>query len=43
MLIGLAQFAVVWIWTAIYVQVANSRLDATAASLKLQLEEGGAA
>ncbi len=40
MLLGLAQFAVVWIWTAIYVKVANSRLDATANALKEQLEEG---
>lgn len=40
MLLGLAQFAVVWIWTAVYVKVANSKLDSTAAALREQLEEG---
>ncbi|MDO4784279.1 MAG: DUF485 domain-containing protein [Propionibacteriaceae bacterium] len=39
-LIGLAQFGVTWIWTAIYVKFANHRLDAAAADLKAQLEKG---
>lgn len=38
-LIGLAQFAVTWIWTAIYVRFANHRLDSAAAELKAQLEK----
>lgn len=38
--LGLAQFAVVWIWTALYVRFANNKLDAAAASLRARLEKG---
>nr|NLI50591.1 DUF485 domain-containing protein [Propionibacterium sp.] len=38
--LGLAQFAVVWIWTALYVRFANNRLDAAAAALRARLEKG---
>lgn len=38
MLLGLAQFAVTWIWTAIYVNFADKRLDPLANTLKTELE-----
>lgn len=38
--LGLLQFAVVWIWTALYVRFANNKLDAAAASLRERLEKG---
>ncbi len=41
--LGLTQFAVVWIWTALYVWFANNRLDAAAASLRERLEKGAVA
>ncbi len=40
MTIGLAQFAVTWIWTAAYVNFATKRLDPTSTALKAQLEKG---
>lgn len=40
---GLFQFAVVWVWTAIYVRYANRRLDPLAATLKQRLVDEGAA
>jgi uncharacterized membrane protein (DUF485 family) len=40
---GLFQFAVVWVWTAIYVRYANRRLDPLAAALKQRLVDEGAA
>lgn len=40
MTIGLAQFAVTWIWTALYVNFANKRLDPVSAALKAKLEGG---
>ena len=43
MAIGLAQFAVTWIWTAAYVNFATKRLDPTAAALRERLEKGAAA
>lgn len=43
LVIGLAQFAVTWIWTAAYVRFANHKLDAVAADLKNQLENGAQA
>lgn len=42
-IIGLLQFAVTWIWTAIYVRFADSKLDTEAAALKAQLEKGAQA
>lgn len=41
--LGLLQFAVVWIWTIIYVNFANNKLDPASASIKAQLEKGAAA
>ena len=41
--LGLAQFAVVWVWTALYVRFANTKLDAAAASLREKLEKGAVA
>lgn len=41
--LGLCQFAMVYIWTALYVRFANNKLDATSASIKAQLEKGAAA
>ena len=43
MVMGLAQFAVTWIWTAAYVNFATKRLDPTSAALKARLEKGAAA
>lgn len=43
MLLGLAQFAVTWIWTAAYINFANKKLDPTSAALKAKLEKGAAA
>lgn len=43
MVIGLAQFAMTWIWTAVYVNFANRRLDPVAGELKQRLEDGGLA
>ena len=40
---GLFQFAVVWVLTAIYVRFANNRLDAAAATLRERLEKGAVA
>lgn len=38
MTIGLAQFAITWIWTAVYVNFANKRIDPISTKLKSQLE-----
>lgn len=43
MALGLAQFAVTWIWTAAYVNFASKRLDPTATALKDRLEKGATA
>lgn len=43
MALGLAQFAIVWVWTAIYVRFANTRIDPTATTIKAQIENGAAA
>ncbi len=43
MTIGLLQFAVVYVWTAIYVNFANKRLDPVSNALKTQLEKGAQA
>ncbi len=43
MTIGLLQFAVVYIWTAIYVNFANKRLDPVSGALKNKLEKGAQA
>lgn len=40
MVLGLLQFAIVWIWTALYVRFANNRLDTAAAGLRERLEQG---
>lgn len=40
MTIGLLQFAVTWIWTAVYVYFANHRLDPIATQLRNELEQG---
>lgn len=37
-IIGLAQFAVVYIWTAAYVNFANNKLDRVSGELKAKLE-----
>ncbi|MFT3877667.1 MAG: DUF485 domain-containing protein [Propioniciclava sp.] len=39
-LLGLAQFAVTYLWTAAYVRFANAKLDPTAHALKARLEQG---
>ncbi len=39
MTIGLAQFAVTWIWTALYVRFASRRLDPISNALKADLEK----
>lgn len=39
MTIGLAQFAVTWIWTAAYVRFASRRLDPISTALKADLEK----
>jgi len=38
MTIGLAQFAITWIWTAIYVNFASKRIDPISTKLKSRLE-----
>lgn len=38
--LGLIQFAVVWIWTALYVNFANNKLDPISGGLKEKLEKG---
>lgn len=43
MVIGLAQFAVTWIWTALYVNYANRRLDPISSDLKARIEKDGLA
>lgn len=43
MTLGLAQFAVTYVWTFLYVRFANTRLDPTSAALKAQLEKGAGA
>lgn len=40
MILSLLQFAVVYTWTALYVNFANKRLDPVSQSLKAQLEKG---
>ena len=42
LVIGLVQFAIVWIWTAIYVNYANNKLDPISAEIKNELVEKGA-
>lgn len=39
MALGLFQFAVVWVWTALYVRFANNKLDAAASGLRERLEK----
>lgn len=39
MVAGLAQFAVTWTWTAVYVNYATKRLDPVAKTLKERLEK----
>ncbi len=43
MALGLFQFAVVWVWTALYVNFANNKLDAAASDLRTRLEKGASA
>ncbi|AQX16938.1 MULTISPECIES: DUF485 domain-containing protein [Tessaracoccus] len=38
--LGLFQFAVVWVWTAIYVRVADRRLDPLSTVLRERLVDG---
>lgn len=40
MTLGLFQFLVTYVWTALYVNFATKRLDPTAHALKTQLEKG---
>lgn len=40
--IGFAQFAIVWIWTAIYVRYSSEKLDPISAELKQELIDKGA-
>jgi len=40
--LGLFQFAIVWIWTALYVRFANNSLDKAASGLRQRLEKGAA-
>lgn len=42
-LLGLAQFAVTYIWTAVYVNFATRKLDPTSSALRARLEEGAQA
>lgn len=42
-MLGLLQFAMVWIWTAIYVNYANKRLDPLSAAIKERIVSEGAA
>lgn len=41
--LGLVQFAVVWIWTAIYVRFMGSKVDPRSERIKARLEEGSVA
>ena len=43
MVLGLLQFAVVWVWTALYVRFANTKIDPTSAVLKARLEKEASA
>ncbi len=40
MALGLFQFAIVWIWTALYVRFMNNKIDPIAGELKTRLENG---
>ena len=42
LVIGFLQFAIVWIWTAIYVNFANNKIDPAAAAVKQELIDKGA-
>lgn len=42
LVIGFVQFAVVWIWTALYVNYMNKRIDPATALVKEELERKGA-
>lgn len=42
LIIGFLQFAIVWTWTAIYVNFANKKIDPAAAELKQELIDKGA-
>lgn len=42
LMIGFLQFAIVWIWTAIYVNFANKKIDPIAAEIKDDLIQKGA-
>lgn len=42
LVIGFLQFAIVWIWTAIYVNYANNKLDPVSAEIKQELIDKGA-
>lgn len=41
--LGLTQFAIVWVWTALYVRFANNSLDKASAVLRERLEKGARA
>jgi uncharacterized membrane protein (DUF485 family) len=41
-LLSLLQFAITWIWTALYVNFANTKLDAASAALRARLEGASA-
>lgn len=43
MTLGLAQFAVTYVWTYLYVNFANKKLDPTSNALKAKLEKGAGA
>lgn len=43
MSLGLAQFAVVYVWTFLYVRFMSTRIDPTSQALKAQLEKGAGA
>ena len=42
LMIGFLQFAIVWIWTAIYVNYANKKLDPISSEIKEDLIQRGA-
>ena len=42
LVIGFVQFAIVWIWTAIYVKYMTNRIDPATAAVKEELESMGA-
>lgn len=42
LVIGIAQFVIVWVWTAIYVNYSNNKLDPLANEIKERLVNEGA-